>query len=45
MKRAMSVADRIVCMLEGEVVATGRAGEMTRDEVLNYYFGHHKSKA
>jgi branched-chain amino acid transport system ATP-binding protein len=45
LKRAMAVADRIVCMLEGEVVATGRAGEMTRDEVLNYYFGHHKSKA
>jgi branched-chain amino acid transport system ATP-binding protein len=45
LKRAMAVADRIVCMLEGEVVASGRAGEMTRDEVLNYYFGHHKSKA
>jgi branched-chain amino acid transport system ATP-binding protein len=44
LKRAMAVADRIVCMLEGKVVAIGRAGEMSRDEVLNHYFGHEKSK-
>jgi branched-chain amino acid transport system ATP-binding protein len=44
LKRAMAVADRIVCMLEGKVVAIGRASEMSRDEVLNHYFGHDKSK-
>jgi branched-chain amino acid transport system ATP-binding protein len=44
LKRAMAVADRIVCMLEGKVVAIGRAEEMSREEVLNHYFGHDKSK-
>jgi branched-chain amino acid transport system ATP-binding protein len=38
--RTFSVADRIVCMLEGEVVAAGRTDEMTRDEVMAHYFGH-----
>jgi hypothetical protein len=33
-----------VCMLEGQIVATGRAADMTREEVLNHYFGHHKTK-
>lgn len=40
LKRAMMVADRIVCMLEGRIVAIGNADEMTREEILNHYFGH-----
>ena len=40
LKRAMMVADRIVCMLEGKIVAIGKSDEMSREEVLNYYFGH-----
>lgn len=44
LKRAMHVADRIVCMLEGKIVAIGRSNEMSREEILNYYFGHDGSK-
>lgn len=40
LKRAMHVADHIVCMLEGKIVAIGKSGEMSREEILNYYFGH-----
>jgi branched-chain amino acid transport system ATP-binding protein len=40
LKRTFQVADRIVCMLEGRVVASGRADEMTREQVMGYYFGH-----
>lgn len=40
LQRATSVADRIVCMLEGRIVAIGRAGEMSREEILDLYFGH-----
>jgi branched-chain amino acid transport system ATP-binding protein len=40
LKRAMLVADRIVCMLEGKIVAIGNAGEMSREEILSHYFGH-----
>ncbi|MCX7279856.1 MAG: ABC transporter ATP-binding protein [Burkholderiales bacterium] len=40
LKRAMLVADRIVCMLEGKIVAIGNAGEMSREEILGHYFGH-----
>jgi branched-chain amino acid transport system ATP-binding protein len=37
--RAMSVAQRIVCMLEGRFVLEGRAGELTREQVTEAYFG------
>jgi len=40
LQRTFEVADRIVCMLEGRVVASGLAGEMTREEVMAHYFGH-----
>jgi branched-chain amino acid transport system ATP-binding protein len=40
LQRAMAVADRIVCMLEGEIVAQGRADQMTREQVMGCYFGH-----
>jgi branched-chain amino acid transport system ATP-binding protein len=37
--RAMSVADRVVCMLEGRLVLEGRAGELSREQVTDAYFG------
>jgi branched-chain amino acid transport system ATP-binding protein len=37
--RAMSVAQRVVCMLEGRVVLEGRADELTREQVTEAYFG------
>ena len=40
LQRTFEVADRIVCMLEGRIVASGRSSDMTRDQVMAYYFGH-----
>ena len=40
LQRTFSVADRILCMLEGAVVAQGRADELTREEVMAHYFGN-----
>jgi branched-chain amino acid transport system ATP-binding protein len=45
LQRTFQVADRIVCMLEGRVVASGRANEMTREQVMGHYFGHRTSPA
>ncbi len=39
LQRTLDVADRIICMLEGAIVAEGRAGEMTREQVVGHYFG------
>ncbi|MER5447001.1 ABC transporter ATP-binding protein [Streptomyces sp. NPDC059690] len=39
LSRAMTVADRVVCMLEGRVVLDAPAGEITRDQVTDAYFG------
>jgi branched-chain amino acid transport system ATP-binding protein len=39
LNRALSVATRIVCLLEGRTVLQGRAGELTRDQVVEAYFG------
>lgn len=44
LQRTFQVADRIVCMLEGEIVAVGKASEMTREQVMDYYFGHRTAK-
>ncbi|RKP53358.1 ABC transporter ATP-binding protein [Pararobbsia silviterrae] len=44
LQRTFDFAERIVCMLEGGVVATGRTDQMTRDEVMGYYFGHRVRK-
>lgn len=43
LKRTFEVADRIACVLEGRVVASGRPSEMTREEVMDHYFGHKKN--
>jgi branched-chain amino acid transport system ATP-binding protein len=39
LRRALSVAGRIVCLLEGRVVLEGPAATMTRDRVVEAYFG------
>ena len=43
LNRALSVADRVVCMLEGKVVAQGRVQDMTREQITDAYFGLHRA--
>jgi len=43
LSRAMAVADRLICMLEGRSVLEGKASELTRDAVTEAYFGLRKS--
>jgi branched-chain amino acid transport system ATP-binding protein len=37
--RALSVADRVLCMLEGRIALTAATGDVTRDQVTAAYFG------
>jgi branched-chain amino acid transport system ATP-binding protein len=37
--RALATAVRVACMLEGRLVLQGRAGEVTREQVTDAYFG------
>jgi len=37
--RALDVADRVLCMLEGRVVLEGEAKSLDRDRVIGAYFG------
>jgi len=37
--RALSVATRVVCMLEGRLVLAGAASELSREQVTDAYFG------
>jgi branched-chain amino acid transport system ATP-binding protein len=39
LSRALGVASRVVCMLEGRIVLAGSAGELTREQVTEAYFG------
>lgn len=39
LNRTFAVADRIACVLEGRIVLTGTAAELTRDQVTAAYFG------
>ncbi|OWV91860.1 ABC transporter ATP-binding protein [Rhizobium sp. N122] len=41
--RAMSVASRVVCMLEGRIVLDRPAGAVTREHVTQAYFGLHRA--
>ncbi|MES1246683.1 MAG: ABC transporter ATP-binding protein [Actinomycetota bacterium] len=43
--RALSVASRVVCMLEGRLVLEGAAGELTREQVTDAYFGLRRGAA
>jgi branched-chain amino acid transport system ATP-binding protein len=42
--RAMSLATRVVCMLEGRFVLEGRTEELTREQVTEAYFGLRRSR-
>jgi branched-chain amino acid transport system ATP-binding protein len=37
--RAMQTAQRVMCMLEGRIVLEGKAGDLTREQVTEAYFG------
>jgi branched-chain amino acid transport system ATP-binding protein len=37
--RALKVAGRVICMLEGRIVLEGKAADLTREEVTQAYFG------
>jgi len=39
LNRALRVATRVVCMLEGRLVLEGAAGELSREQVTEAYFG------
>ena len=43
--RALRVATRVVCMLEGRLVLEGAAGELSREQVTDAYFGLARSSA
>jgi branched-chain amino acid transport system ATP-binding protein len=43
--RAMGVADRVICMLEGKSVLEGKARELTREQVTEAYFGLHRANS
>jgi branched-chain amino acid transport system ATP-binding protein len=44
LSRAMAVADRVICMLEGRIVLEGDAKALTRDQVTEAYFGLHRAR-
>ena len=37
--RALATASRVICVLEGRIVLEGGAGEVTREKVMEAYFG------
>ena len=43
--RALRVADRVICMLEGRVVLQGNAASLDRDRVVGAYFGLRRAAA
>jgi branched-chain amino acid transport system ATP-binding protein len=45
LNRALSIAGRVICMLEGKIVAEGPVEEMTRERIMEAYFGLQRSGA
>jgi branched-chain amino acid transport system ATP-binding protein len=45
LNRALSVSDKVICMLEGRVALEGPSKGMSRDEVTKAYFGLHGKSA
>jgi branched-chain amino acid transport system ATP-binding protein len=41
--RALSMATRVVCMLEGRIALEGKATDLTREQVTQAYFGLHRA--
>lgn len=45
LNRALSVSDKVICMLEGRVELEGSSKSVSRDDVTKAYFGLHKASA
>lgn len=45
LNRALSVSDKVICMLEGRVALEGSSKGVSRDEVTKAYFGLHRKSA
>jgi branched-chain amino acid transport system ATP-binding protein len=45
LSRALRVAGRVICMLEGKIALEGGAAELTREQVTQAYFGLGKTSA
>lgn len=45
LNRALSVSDKVICMLEGRVALEGSSKGISRDEVTKAYFGLHRKSA
>ncbi|WP_137932584.1 ABC transporter ATP-binding protein [Mesorhizobium comanense] len=45
LNRALSVSDKVICMLEGRVALAADSRSVSRDEVTKAYFGLHRQKA
>ncbi|MER9454526.1 ABC transporter ATP-binding protein [Mesorhizobium sp. M0478] len=45
LNRALSVSDKVICMLEGRVALESPSKGMSRDEVTKAYFGLHRKSA
>jgi branched-chain amino acid transport system ATP-binding protein len=45
LNRALRVAGRVICMLEGRIVLEGSAADLTREQVTHAYFGLGKASA
>jgi branched-chain amino acid transport system ATP-binding protein len=39
LNRAIAVADRVICMLEGRIVLEGRSAQLSREKITKAYFG------
>lgn len=39
LNRALSVATRVICMLEGQIVLEGKATDLSREDITQAYFG------
>jgi branched-chain amino acid transport system ATP-binding protein len=42
--RALGIADRVICMLEGRVVLQGACAQVSRDQITEAYFGLAETK-
>ncbi len=45
LNRALSVSDKVICVLEGRIALEGPSKGVSREEVTKAYFGLHKQKA
>jgi branched-chain amino acid transport system ATP-binding protein len=45
LKRALKVANRVMCMLEGRIVIEGDAKTLTREQITDAYFGYYHNRS